>query len=191
MEQKNEQKVFCSREWDPILLRVTYKYNGIGELAFCKSNHLEHFTKGKIYKIEKIGEKKYNRGKAKFVGIPGYYGFGDFDFVENNPAMFRDVRINELMDIDFCEVKKNTERKIHTLPFKNRVLAQAMLSSVMKKIGEKGDEYPVKNLSFDDIAEHCTNGSYSKYQIVKEDFDELANISVKDFIDTFILQNNC
>ena len=33
MEQKNEQKVFCSREWDPITRRSTYKYNGIDELA--------------------------------------------------------------------------------------------------------------------------------------------------------------
>ena len=185
-----EKKVFFKSEYDYETNNFINSYHGIGELAYCKCNDLKLFTKNKIYKIEKGGDKEYSFGKVKFVGIPGYVSFDDFDFVENNPALSRDVRINELMDIDFCEVKKNTERKINTLPFKNRILAQALLSTVLEEIEKQGAEFET-SLSFD-VFNNLIKNTLNKrgYQICEEDYTELANMSVKDFIDNFILAQN-
>ena len=82
-------------------------YNGewediSGEIVYCITDKLKHFQKNNIYKIERGTSGKTERSyyKIKIKGIKGFISFfPNFDFIENNTALYREFRINEILDI--------------------------------------------------------------------------------------------
>lgn len=110
---------------------MKWNIDPVGELVYCKYDKLKYFLKNQIYKIEKVSNPpsqklidKYKTdswrfdnsrsdGKIKLEGVKGYHPYSHFTFVENNVALFRDVQISQIMDIQ-CHHGKNSERIINT-----------------------------------------------------------------------------
>jgi hypothetical protein len=162
-----------------------------GELIVCKSNKLKLFDIGNIYIGEKYGINRGHRGKIKFKGIPGYHNPDYFDFVENNPALHRQVQMDSVFDLNPAQTKVTEGRKIDRIPNKNKILIQAMTQSLFNILGDSTKMSDVNdNFSFDKVIDTTIKSVYRRYDITKEDYDNLSNMTLSDIFDNFIKEKN-
>lgn len=164
-----------------------------GEYIICKSNKLKFFEKDKIYIGEKYApnESRISRGRIKFKGIPGYHNPRHFDYLENNPALYRQFQMDNVMDLDSALIKKPDTRKIDRMPNKNKMLIQAMSHNLFNILGDSTNSSDVEdNFSFDRVIDITIRSVYRRYDITKEDYDILANMTLKEILDNFIKEKN-
>lgn len=162
-----------------------------GEFIICKSNKLKLFEKDKIYIGEKYGESRSSKGNIKLKGIPGYHNPRYFDYLENNPALYRQFQMDNVMDLDSALIKKPDTRKIDRMPNKNKMLIQAMSHSLFNILGDSTNSSDViDNFSFDKVIDTTIRSVYRRYDINKEDYDKLSNMTLKDILDNFIKEKN-
>lgn len=158
-----------------------------GELIVCKSNKLKLFEKDNIY----IGEKYGSRGRIKFKGIPGYHNTRHFDYVENNPALYRQVQMDSVLDLNSTQTKVPEGRKIDRMPNKNKILIQAMTQNLFNILGDSSTTYDVDgDFCFDKVIDTTIRSVYRRYDLTKEDYDILSNMTLKEILDNFIKVKN-
>jgi hypothetical protein len=152
---------------------------------------LKLFEKDKIYIGEKYGESRSSKGYIKLKGIPGYHNPRYFDYLENNPALYRQFQMDNVMDLDSALIKKPDTRKIDRMSNKNKMLIQAMTHSLFNILGDSTNSSDViDNFSFDKVIDTTIRSVYRRYDITKEDYDKLSNMTLKDILDNFIKEKN-
>ena len=152
-----------------------------GELVYCKKNTLKDFQINKVYKIKKI-VKHYWTFKVKIDGVKGYHSWSSFDFIENNPALFRDYQINQVMDLETVITTTIEGRKIDTMPNKEFVLAQMLIYSLNKKTGHVGEK--PQSVGYNSFIANLVK-KYSKYGINEDDLKAITEMPLKDVINLF------
>ena len=141
----------------------------IGELVFCITDELKHFSKNKIYKIT----DKKSKG-IKLEGFPGYYSSSNFEFLENKPALFREYRINGILDEKTITTEIRKERKINIIAHKNKILTRILINIINTHLGS----------SYDDLIKKSIR-NYGTYQLIEEDFEEISKLTIKELINNY------
>lgn len=156
-----------------------------GELVYCKIDTLKALMKNKIYKIKTIIKASgYGAYQIKLEGVPGRFSWRNFDFIENNVALYRDYQINQVMDIDTEFSTKIIGRKIDTIKHKEIALVQMIGHILNAQIGMIGD---IPNeLDYSSFMSIILK-KYKKYGINETDFNELMNAPLKDIFKYFEL----
>ena len=146
-----------------------------GELVYCKTNRLKHFVKNQIYKIK----SHYENCTIVLEGIKGKYNFYNFDFIENNPALFRDIRINELMDLDTVTKDPIVGKKIDIFDSKEKekLLVRMFIAKLHKNIGTPDGLHKNEEIEYDDLIKGIIS-SYKNYGIDENDFSEIGNLTM-------------
>jgi len=158
-----------------------------GEFIVCTTDNLTHFTKNEIY----VGEKYNKSRKIKLKGIPGYHSLNNFTFAENIPAINRQIQIDKILDTEIGVTKMPEIRKIDRLNIKNKLLVQAMVHNLYKILGDSTCIYKVSdNFSFDKVVDNTINSVYKKYDLTKEDYEQLGDMTLREILDNFIHHSN-
>jgi len=161
----------------PIKKEFKYGKNYTGELVYCTTSKLKSFVKNKIYKIE-----RQNGSNLKLEGIKYSCYNWNFDFIENNPAIYREYQINQLMDIESICNEMPT-KKIDTVPNKNRVLLQLFINKLKQSTCVIDSANTIEDISFEKIAYETTLSHKKLYGITEADFTFLENLTFKEVID--------
>ena len=159
--------------------KKTFQYgkNYKGELVYCTTDKLKTFIKNKIYKIE--NQSYYT---IKLEGIKRYYNVAHFDFIENNPAIYREYQINQLMDIEsICN--EVPEKKIDAIVNKERLLTQLFINKLRYTTCVVDAPNNIEDVSFEKIAYEATLSHKKLYGITEADFTFLENLTFKEVID--------
>lgn len=152
-----------------------------GELVYCLIDTLKDFHKNKIYKIKAI-TKRYSSVKVEIEGIKGIHSWYNFDFIENNVALFRDYQINQVMDIESQISTAIEGRKIDTISNKEFLLIQMLMYNFQNKIGSVGDK--PKSVAYHNFIAFLVK-KYCKYGVEVSDFDKLCEMPLKEIIELF------
>jgi len=155
-------------------------YSHSGEYVYCLKPNLKHFIQNKVYKIEKI-EADW---RVKIEGVKSMVKFySNFDFVENNPAIWRDFQINQALDLTTV-IGATEGRKIDNVPNKQLIIAQILLHSAADSAGEIG--FIKKKTNTEILINNTVSCRKGKiYDITEEDFKELMDMPLKDIIELF------
>ena len=148
-----------------------------GELVYCTTQKLKTFMKNSIYKIE-----SWDGYSLKLEGIKRSIHYGYFDFIENNPALYREYQINQLMDIDSVCVDVPA-KKIDMVANKERLLLQLFINKLKSTACVIDSPNSIQDISFSTIAYETALSHTKLYGITADDFSFLENLSFKEVID--------
>jgi hypothetical protein len=159
--------------------KKTFQYgkNYTGQLVYCTTNKLKSFVKNKIYKIE-----RNNGSNLKLEGIKYSCYNWNFDFIENNPAIYREYQINQLMDIEsICN--EMPEKKIDSIRNRERLLTQLLINKLKSTTCVLDSPNSIEDISFEKIVYETTLSHKKLYGITEADFAFLENLTFKEVID--------
>lgn len=156
-----------------------------GDILVCKSDHYKTIAKDAMYKIESLKEvttqkmgwnkQPYNNTERtiKLEGIPRSIKFKSWVFRKLTSEESREISLNKILhDEDVKVVTDSKIRKIDLVMNKNLELVKNLSKSVIDENRH--------HLSILDWACYKTGSSMG---IVKEDYNELVNMSLKDILE--------
>jgi hypothetical protein len=162
----------------------------IGQKLYCSNYNLDSikrdFIKDQVYIIEKISAGKTTAGKVKFKGVKGYHKLDCFSPLENNVALHRETQINEVMDGGIFSSEKI--RRIDTMPNKNRILIQLFIASFQSQIGIEGGRANAQ-VTYDEIITNLVK-QYAKFELNNQDYEDIAGLTIKELVDSFVKEVN-
>lgn len=156
-----------------------------GDILVCKSDSYKTIAKDAMYKIESLKEvvtvktgwnkQPYNHTERsiKFEGLPRSMKFNSWVFRKLTPEESREISLNKILHDEDAKVITNSKtRKIDLVINKNLELMKNLSKSIIDENRH--------HLSILDWSCYKT-GSMSG--IVKEDYNELMNMSLKDILE--------
>jgi hypothetical protein len=172
---------------NPIPRVVNLEFSDLkkGDILVCKSDHYKTIAKDAMYKIESLKEvttqklgwnkQTYNHTEKtiKLEGIPRSMKFKSWVFRKLTPEESREISLNKILhDEDAKVVTDSKTRKIDLVINKNLELMKNLSKSII-----------------DENRHHLSILDWSCYKtgsmmgIVKEDYNELMNMSLKDILE--------
>ena len=163
-----------------------------GDILVCKSDHYKTIAKDAMYKIESLKEvvtakmgwnkQPYNHTERtiKLEGIPRSMKFNSWVFRKLTPEESREINLNKILHNEDAKIITDSKtRKIDLVINKNLELMKNLSKSIVDENRH--------HLSILDWSCYKT-GSMSG--IVKEDYNELMNMSLKDILELIETQKS-
>jgi hypothetical protein len=156
-----------------------------GDILVCKSDRYKTIAKDAMYKIESLKEvvtakmgwnkQPYNHTERtiKLEGIPRSMKFNSWVFRKLTPEESREINLNKILHNEDAKVITDSKtRKIDLVINKNLELMKNLSRSIVDENRH--------HLSILDWACYKTGSTMS---IVKEDYNQLMNMSLKDILE--------
>lgn len=156
-----------------------------GDILVCKSDRYKTIAKDAMYKIESLKEvvtakmgwnkQPYNHTERtiKLEGLPRSMKFNSWVFRKLTPEESREINLNKILHNEDAKVITDSKtRKIDLVINKNLELMKNLSRSIVDENRH--------HLSILDWACYKTGSTMS---IVKEDYNELMNMSLKDILE--------
>ena len=176
----------------PVLKNLEFSELKKGDILVCKSDRYKTIAKDAMYKIESLKEvvtvktgwnkQPYNHTERsiKFEGLPRSMKFNSWVFRKLTPEESREISLNKILHDEDAKVITNSKtRKIDLVINKNLELMKNLSKSIVDENRH--------HLSILDWSCYKT-GSMSG--IVKEDYNELMNMSLKDILELIETQKS-
>ena len=163
-----------------------------GDILVCKSDRYKTIAKDAMYKIEslkevttqKLGWNKhpYNHSERtiKFEGIPRSMKFNSWIFRKLTPEESREINLNKILHNEDAKIVTDSKtRKIDLVVNKNLELMKNLSKSIM-----------------DENRHHLSILDWSCYKtgsmmgVVKDDYNELMNMPLKDILELIETQKS-